>query len=210
MAGRTLYIPAAGAQPAAGVSRPCRFRGQQIAWAMLTSHNLSRAAWGELQKNGTQIQVRSYEMGVLFLPSLEAAYRRHRHRAFSCLPSHGPGHLPRHFRFGLPTPRDAETSPTVNVLPEAQCLVEFETASASSEPKGEPQGAASVQRVPLPLPFALPPRPYLPEETPWMADAEQAGCDVLGRTRGECSESMYGFDQARVPAYFADGNNDLH
>ena len=28
--------------------------------------------------------VRSYELGVLFLPGLEAAYRGHRHCGFSC------------------------------------------------------------------------------------------------------------------------------
>ncbi|XP_057588413.1 tyrosyl-DNA phosphodiesterase 1 isoform X2 [Hippopotamus amphibius kiboko] len=31
--------------------------------------NLSKAAWGALEKNGTQLMVRSYELGVLFLPS---------------------------------------------------------------------------------------------------------------------------------------------
>uniref|UniRef100_A0A7N4PZM1 Tyrosyl-DNA phosphodiesterase 1 n=1 Tax=Sarcophilus harrisii TaxID=9305 RepID=A0A7N4PZM1_SARHA len=31
--------------------------------------NLSKAAWGALEKNGTQLMIRSYELGVLFLPS---------------------------------------------------------------------------------------------------------------------------------------------
>lgn len=33
------------------------------------SANLSKAAWGALEKNNTQIMVRSYELGVLYLPS---------------------------------------------------------------------------------------------------------------------------------------------
>lgn len=41
----------------------------EIAWAVMTSSNLSKAAWGELQKDGSQLQIRSYELGVLFLPS---------------------------------------------------------------------------------------------------------------------------------------------
>jgi tyrosyl-DNA phosphodiesterase-1 len=41
----------------------------EIAWAIMTSSNLSKAAWGELQKDGSQLQIRSYELGVLFLPS---------------------------------------------------------------------------------------------------------------------------------------------
>ena len=33
---------------------------------------------------GTQLFIRSFELGVLFLPSLEARYRQHPHRDFSC------------------------------------------------------------------------------------------------------------------------------
>lgn len=49
-------------------------------WWLVTSHNLSKAAWGELQKGGQALYMRSYELGVLCLPELEAAYRRHPHR----------------------------------------------------------------------------------------------------------------------------------
>uniref|UniRef100_A0A8B9LLC2 Tyrosyl-DNA phosphodiesterase 1 n=1 Tax=Astyanax mexicanus TaxID=7994 RepID=A0A8B9LLC2_ASTMX len=41
----------------------------QLAWFLVTSANLSKAAWGALEKNNTQIMVRSYELGVLYLPS---------------------------------------------------------------------------------------------------------------------------------------------
>lgn len=41
-----------------------------IAWHLLTSANLSRAAWGDYQKNRTQIYIKSFELGVLFCPSL--------------------------------------------------------------------------------------------------------------------------------------------
>jgi len=43
--------------------------GKELAWAMLTSANLSKAAWGEIQKDASQLQIRNYEIGVLFLPS---------------------------------------------------------------------------------------------------------------------------------------------
>ena len=33
------------------------------------SANLSKAAWGALEKKGSQLKIRSYEIGVLFLPS---------------------------------------------------------------------------------------------------------------------------------------------
>lgn len=43
---------------------------RSLAWALLTSSNLSQAAWGALEKNGSQLYIKSYEVGVLFLPSL--------------------------------------------------------------------------------------------------------------------------------------------
>ncbi|XP_054828844.1 tyrosyl-DNA phosphodiesterase 1-like isoform X2 [Eublepharis macularius] len=42
---------------------------QKIAWFIVTSANLSKAAWGAFEKNGAQLMIRSYELGVLFLPS---------------------------------------------------------------------------------------------------------------------------------------------
>lgn len=43
--------------------------GKQLAWLLITSANLSKAAWGTLEKSGTQLMIRSYELGLLFLPS---------------------------------------------------------------------------------------------------------------------------------------------
>ena len=37
-------------------------------WFLLTSANLSKAAWGSLDRTGKSLMIRSYEMGVLFLP----------------------------------------------------------------------------------------------------------------------------------------------
>ncbi|CAK9296990.1 unnamed protein product [Gordionus sp. m RMFG-2023] len=42
--------------------------GTKLRWLLLTSANLSKAAWGTLEKNNTQLAIRSYELGVLFLP----------------------------------------------------------------------------------------------------------------------------------------------
>jgi tyrosyl-DNA phosphodiesterase-1 len=41
-----------------------------IAWHMITSANLSRAAWGDSQKNDTQLHIRHYELGILLYPDL--------------------------------------------------------------------------------------------------------------------------------------------
>lgn len=48
----------------------------KLSWVVLTSANLSQAAWGALQKGNTQLMIRSYEAGVLFLPSLIDAHKK--------------------------------------------------------------------------------------------------------------------------------------
>jgi len=41
-----------------------------LSWVVLTSANLSKAAWGSLQKDNEQLMIRHYEAGILFLPHL--------------------------------------------------------------------------------------------------------------------------------------------
>jgi len=47
-----------------------RIDNDEISWFLLTSANLSKAAWGTLQKQGKQLMIRNYELGVLLLPEL--------------------------------------------------------------------------------------------------------------------------------------------
>lgn len=60
-------------------------------WFLLTSANLSRAAWGEFQKNGSQLQIRSFELGVVYtaqtVSSNEVAHFSCLARPFPKLPS---------------------------------------------------------------------------------------------------------------------------
>lgn len=56
----------------------------EMDWFLLTSSNLSQAAWGAQEKAGSQLHIRSYELGVLFLPSKVRTLGR----VFSCTPRH--------------------------------------------------------------------------------------------------------------------------
>ncbi|XP_069117076.1 tyrosyl-DNA phosphodiesterase 1-like isoform X2 [Argopecten irradians] len=42
--------------------------GKELAWFLVTSANMSKAAWGAMEKKGAQLMIRSYELGVLFIP----------------------------------------------------------------------------------------------------------------------------------------------
>jgi len=63
---------------------------RELAWSLITSANLSQAAWGQLQLQSKQLQIRHYELGVLFTPSHYAqAMQRIKARGldkFSCTP----------------------------------------------------------------------------------------------------------------------------
>ncbi|KAF2354659.1 Tyrosyl-DNA phosphodiesterase I [Trinorchestia longiramus] len=50
----------------------CRVDGlmQKAQYLLVTSANLSKAAWGQLQKQNSQLFIRSYEAGVLLLPQI--------------------------------------------------------------------------------------------------------------------------------------------
>ncbi|XP_022801338.1 tyrosyl-DNA phosphodiesterase 1-like [Stylophora pistillata] len=52
---------------------------RQLSWFLMTSANLSKAAWGTLEKNGQQLMIRSYEIGVLFLPKDQDPYSKYFH-----------------------------------------------------------------------------------------------------------------------------------
>ena len=43
--------------------------GRDVRWSLLTSANLSGGAWGQRQKNDTQLFVMHWELGVLVTPS---------------------------------------------------------------------------------------------------------------------------------------------
>lgn len=47
---------------------------KKLGWFLLTSANLSKAAWGAYEKNYSQLMVRSYELGVLFFPQTYVSY----------------------------------------------------------------------------------------------------------------------------------------
>ncbi len=44
--------------------------GRELLWMYMGSHNLSKASWGEEQLQGKQFKILSFEIGVVFLPSL--------------------------------------------------------------------------------------------------------------------------------------------
>ncbi|XP_074564709.1 tyrosyl-DNA phosphodiesterase 1 [Curcuma longa] len=132
-----------------------RYNAQNLAWFLLTSANLSKAAWGALQKNNSQLMIRSYELGVLFLPSSNAS-----DQAFSCTDDHA-----------LQQENSSSGYATGGGKTRLATLCWKEN---------NPKGSAKV--IQLPVPYQLPPQPYNSSDEPWSWDRRYTKKDAYGQT----------------------------
>lgn len=131
-----------------------RYNGQKLAWFLLTSANLSKAAWGALQKNNSQFMIRSYELGVLFLPYKTQS------SGFSCT-SNG---VPSKDKCGQSENSEAGRNNLVTL-----------------NWQGNRNTDSSSEVITLPVPYELPPQPYTTQDVPWSWDRRYTKKDVYGQ-----------------------------
>lgn len=132
-----------------------RYNGQNLAWFLLTSANLSKAAWGALQKNNSQLMIRSYELGVLFFPS-----PINRGQGFSCTDNGSPSKN----KCGLSEDTKSQRTKLVTLTWE-----------------GNRSSDSSSEVIPLPVPYELPPKQYSSEDVPWSWDRRYYKKDVCSQ-----------------------------
>ncbi len=129
-----------------------------MAWLVLGSHNLSGAAWGALERGGSQLLVRSFEMSVLLLPTLVNPLGLDLTTAFSCTPAQS---------------QVASEQPPPASIP---AVVEMVTCAAG--------GVSEVcdRRLALPMPYSVPPSAYGEDDEAWVWDQPLLELDALGHT----------------------------
>nr|XP_043610213.1 tyrosyl-DNA phosphodiesterase 1 [Erigeron canadensis] len=132
-----------------------RYNGQNLAWFLLTSANLSKAAWGALQKNNSQLMIRSYELGVLFLPS-----STNHVPPFSCT------------EIGSASKNKCGSSLKNPDISRTKLVT---LASVHNQKRD------LSEVITLPVPYELPPRRYSSEDVPWSWDRQYKKRDVLGQ-----------------------------
>jgi len=126
------------------------FKGSK--WFLLTSANLSKAAWGALQKKETQLMIRSYEVGVLFRSNVPLIPWR-----YSCTPE-------------MKTKWAEGGSESKRGI--LRLVSTLKPASESSEPTS----------MTIPIPFDQEPKSYSRTDTPWDWDTPRTGKDVYGES----------------------------
>ena len=133
--------------------------------------------------NNSQLKVANYELGVLLVPSLEAAYRVSRWAGFTCTPTAAAaaaaGDAP-----GNPGPAPAAAAPPPSVR-----FVRWQ--------QGSSQQAAMVGgqlQVPLPIPYSLPPQRYTEGDRAWTWDGDWPGEDSWGKQKQEGNLDLYGWN----------------
>ncbi|AES78905.2 putative phosphodiesterase I [Medicago truncatula] len=133
-----------------------RYNNQNLAWFCLTSSNLSKAAWGALQKNNSQLMIRSYELGVLFLPSLLKPGC-----GFSCTSN-------------VKQSKDKSPAQETSKMKKTKLV----TLTA---PTRDTTHSSSEVIIQLPVPYELPPLPYSSEDVPWSWDRRYFKKDDYGQ-----------------------------
>jgi tyrosyl-DNA phosphodiesterase-1 len=132
-----------------------------IAWLLLTSSNLSKAAWGVLQKKDKQLMIRSYELGILTFPEL---FQKDEYTSVHLLNS-----IPRNIK---------PTLPSYNTI----------NASASKLALSKKRNRSEVERIliiPIRLPYDLPLTPYNFKDGDecWTWNVSRTEKDRLGFTK---------------------------
>uniref|UniRef100_A0A0G4IFS1 Uncharacterized protein n=1 Tax=Chromera velia CCMP2878 TaxID=1169474 RepID=A0A0G4IFS1_9ALVE len=153
-------------------------------WVYVGSHNLSKAAWGELQLQGSQLFIRSFELGVFFSPStlsiVEPCVR-----PSGCVNREG-GTWGR-FEWRLRSDAvDASVSPELLPLKSVHSL--------QSDDHRAMEGEGSETRVFfLPLPYPVPPSPYKSSDEPWNCSDPRRQADCWGFPFPSPALRMYGY-----------------
>lgn len=176
---------------------------KSIDWALVTSANLSKQAWGDVANKEGEVRIQSYETGVLVWPELfTGVYGRSVWEA-RMVPTfgkdvpdvdHGPEELPRHEQHSADGTRDEDDEETED---EDQGLVDDdeETEDESEEflRQSNAEQSKGKEKVPLPnstkkriivglrMPYDLPLSSYSAKDVPWCATQQYTEPDWKGR-----------------------------
>lgn len=136
--------------------QPSSSNGKEIEWIVLTSHNLSISAWGQLQQRSAQskteekiLYIRHWELGVFLSPATLAKV--------------DPGEVDEIVMTAYPDMTAGAGGGVINL--------------ADSDDEEEEE---TPPKVVVPLPFDMNPIPYDKHDVPWATDRHSPVPDAFG------------------------------
>ncbi|KAI0478479.1 tyrosyl-DNA phosphodiesterase [Xylariaceae sp. FL0804] len=159
-----------------------------IDWALLTSANISKQAWGEAASSAGQVRIASWEVGVLVWPALLLVARGHGHGG-------GGGSGSEDDRGGRdngddqPAVAPARMVATFGTdIPSAAAAADLDGEGGEGARDGRGGGRGRRQGGPvvgLRIPYSLPLQRYGDDEVPWVASAVHDEPDWKGASIDE-------------------------
>jgi hypothetical protein len=142
----------------------------ELDWFLLTSSNLSQAAWGVL-RNNQSLYIKSYEIGVLYLPHRVTTNRR----LFSCTPRHPVLGYSQSVSDCTPDVASTKSSTFKRFVPMYEGVLGLNSVSVSVD---------EIENViRFPIPYTVRPQRYRAGvDIPWVWDRAYMKPDVLGRS----------------------------
>jgi hypothetical protein len=138
--------------------------GIKMKWCLLTSANMSLAAWGQLQENkggnGPTIKILSYELGILFFDDDDVGDDDDDDNSTSS--SGAVGQVKR---------GRSSSGGTIagGIIKDEQSLL-FRQASKGQQDSSAATSSSSSSYRTIPLPYDLPPSSYDLNDRPWVCD----------------------------------------
>ncbi|KAL1898565.1 hypothetical protein Sste5346_003469 [Sporothrix stenoceras] len=137
-----------------------------IDWALCTSANLSKQAWGEARSAGGEMRIASYELGVLVWPELLTGVR-------------DAGMQPVFGRDDFVVDARSTKEPTALVASSSSAPVPNNDVVSA---KVTVENASAPPVVPLRIPYSLPIQRYTANEIPWVTSLPHSEPDWRGMT----------------------------
>ncbi|KAI5284040.1 hypothetical protein KEM52_003130, partial [Ascosphaera acerosa] len=140
-----------------------------IDWALVTSANLSKQAWGAEVNKAGEVRISSWEIGVLVWPDLFVGDPDDRN-------NDNGGRQARRKAVMVPTFKRDTISPELA----AQVQRDYDSAHEDGSLGGTPLTAVAIR-----MPYDLPLTPYAATTRPWTATAVYTEPDWMGQTWGQ-------------------------
>ncbi|KAL1653061.1 hypothetical protein SLS61_004307 [Didymella pomorum] len=164
-----------------------------IDWALVTSANLSKQAWGDVVNKQGEVRVQSYETGVLVWPELFQDQSSDQVCEVAMVPTFGRDMpdtndsttaVPANAQYEDQAPSDNDANDDDETEDETEEYMQRAAAPSKGKQKAAPSHTKKRIVVGLRMPYDIPLSSYGPKDIPWCATQTYTEPDWKGRAWG--------------------------